>query len=168
MRWLAAAVAAEGLAWLLSSGVTESIYAGFRVNAHLGTGGWVTVVLASLAAAAVARGRPLPGLPALALAGLIAHLGYIGVPQAQPDTVNYFVYAQRVTAAPLDTLLHWPAIAWHIPQGRFHTPFPLVPLLYGLLHAVLGSMSRSTASTRSVMIETRCTPCSRRALQVMP
>ena len=55
---------------------------------------------------------------ALALAALCAHLPWLGVPQGQPDTVDYFVYAHALAADPLEALTRWPSEVWGGPQGR--------------------------------------------------
>ena len=140
----AAAVAAELAGWLLGSGNKDATFAWFRVAAHAGTAGFALAIAAGLAAALAAdrlraAGITLPRpLLVLGAAATALHLLFLDTPQGQPDTANYFVYAQHIAADPLHTLVQWKALVWDVDQGRFHTYLPLVPLLYGLAFAVLG------------------------------
>ncbi|MFH1463914.1 MAG: hypothetical protein ABIO70_05990 [Pseudomonadota bacterium] len=145
---LAAAVALEFGAWAAGGHVGTATFAWFRVQAQAGLGGFGQVVAAGAAAAGIAwwagrrwPGRWLPGAVGavvLSLAALLLHLALLDTPQAQPDTVTYFVAAQRFARAPVHTLLHWPALAWSGPEARFHLPFPAVPLLLGLAFRLFG------------------------------
>jgi hypothetical protein len=147
---LALAVLAELAAWFLGGGAGTATFAWYRISAHAGTGGLLACALAGLAAATLAwaalRSRPQlgtllqggSGLGLLAMASLLWRLAYLDLPQAQPDAVIYFVQAQRVALHPLETLLGWPAEVWSGPEAAFHRPFPLVPLIFGLVFRVFG------------------------------
>lgn len=147
---LLVAVGLELAGWALGGGTGTTTFAWYRVQAHAGLDGLVLTVLAGLAAAAATssllRWRPglgntlsgRWGLVSLGVAALALHLAFLDLPQAQPDTVTYFVYAQHFAREPLATLLDWGELAWSGPEARFHRPFPLVPLIYGLAFRVLG------------------------------
>ncbi len=140
------AVGLELASWIQGSSAGTATGAWFRLQAHAGSAGLLAAAGAGAAAAALAgflrdRGLDLTGRVGLALLGLAAallQLGFLDMPQAQPDTVNYFVYAQRFAREPLGTLLAWPELAWSGDEARFHLPFPLVPLVYGLAFRLLG------------------------------
>lgn len=148
-----AAVAAELLAWALAGGTGTTTFAWFRVAAHAGNGGLLAAALAGLLAGgtvALLRRRRAPppepladgpftvGLGLLVLAAVAVHLPWSGMAQAQPDSANYFVLAQAVARDPVGSLLHWKALAWDTAQGRFHHPFPLVPVTLGLAFRAMG------------------------------
>ena len=138
----AAAVAAELAGWLLGGDNRDATFAWFRVAAHAGGLGLGLAAGGGLLAALVTRWLPEGGRRAswmaLGLAALLLHTLFLDLPQGQPDAVNYFVYAQYFCDDPLGSLLGWKALAWDVPQGRFHTYLPLVPLLYGLAFRLFG------------------------------
>lgn len=142
--WLlaAAAVAAELAGWLLGGDNRDATFAWFRVAGQAGGLGLGVAAVGGGAAAAVALRLPEVGRRAtwlgLGVAALLLHTLFLDLPQGQPDAVNYFVYAQYFAAAPLDTLLSWKDLVWDVPQGRFHTYLPVVPLIYGLAFRLLG------------------------------
>ena len=132
-------------AWLLGEGTVTTDFAWFRVVAHAGRAGLAGAILAGVLGAVLAprlarvsTSRSWAPWLALALAALVAHLPWVGMPQGQPDTVDYFVYAQALAADPLGALARWPTEVWGGPQGRFHTHFPLAPLIYAGAFRLVG------------------------------
>jgi len=142
--WLlpAAAVTAELAGWLLGGDNRDATFAWFRVVNHAGGLGLGLAAGAGILAGVVTPAFPQGGRRAswiaLGLAALLLHTLFWDLPQGQPDAVNYFVYAQYFAADPLGTLLDWRALVWDVPQGRFHTYLPLVPLIYGVAFRLLG------------------------------
>ncbi len=147
---LLAAVFLEAISWAVGGGAGTTTFAWYRVQAHAGTTGLLLTFAAGLTAGGLAWGllRSWPGVGTwfegrrgvllLGLAALALHLAFLDLPQAQPDTVNYFVYAQHFARDPLGTLSAWPSMAWGGPEASFHHPFPLVPLIYGLAFRLAG------------------------------
>jgi len=145
-----AAVGLELAGWALGGGTGTTTFAWYRVRAHVGSSGLVLTVLTGLLAAGaawgLARHRPQAGrwfeggrgVVLLGLAALLLHLFLLDIPQAQPDTVTYFVYAQHFARDPIGTTAAWPTLAWSGPEASFHRPFPLVPMLYGSAFRHLG------------------------------
>ena len=137
--WLAAALAAELGIWFLASALPDAHFAGFRILGHLGVVG-----LAAAVAAAITAGLAAPRLPgrfapaAVVALALIVQALVWDLPQAQPDTLTYFVHAQAFAREPLETLIAWPTEVWGSDEGRFHKPFPLIPALYGAVFALFG------------------------------
>lgn len=139
---LALALAAELGLLALGHRDQETDLAWFRVAAQAGAGGALLVVLAAALGAGLGP-RLLGGAGArawllLALAALLARLPWVDLAQIQPDTVNYFVLAQDLRSAPLETLLAWPEAVWGAEQARFHRLMPGGPALYALGFATLG------------------------------
>jgi hypothetical protein len=135
------AVLAEVAGWAAGAANRTETFAWFRVQAYLGPGGAALALLAGIALAALRLRRlPPPWLGALTLHALLL----LDVPQGQPDTATWFTLAQHVARDPLGALADWPAVAWSGPEGRFHRPFPLVPLVYGLAFRVAGERPEVT------------------------
>ncbi len=129
------AVLVEVAGWAAGAANRTETFAWFRVQAYLGPGGAALALLAGIALAAVRLRRlPPPWLAALILHALLL----LDVPQGQPDTSTWFTLAQHVARDPLGTMADWSGVAWSGPEGRFHRPFPLVPLVYGLAFRVAG------------------------------
>ncbi|MCP4810109.1 MAG: hypothetical protein GY884_32630 [Proteobacteria bacterium] len=142
---VAAAIAAELGIWLLAKHLPDAHFPGFRL---LDAGPWLVVpAVLGLLAAGLATRVSWPrrvDLALLALAALGVQVATWGLPQAQPDTVTYFVLAKRIAAAPVELLGHWPSLVWGTEEARFHKPYPLVPAVYGAAFGALGE-------TRGVM-----------------
>lgn len=137
------ALTAEIAAWVLGAVNRTESFAFFRVQAHLGAGGFVLAAIAGLVAMALPRLRTRHPYVTLALAALVLHGVFLDLPQGQPDTVTWFTLAQGVAHDPA-VLLDWPATAWGTEEARFHKPLPLVPAVYGLAYALFGESPATT------------------------
>lgn len=143
---VAGAVVAEALVWELGRYTTTESFAWFRVAAHLGSAGALVAfvcggILAALAArfgadgdgqAPSSRSRWFGAVGLLAGAALV-HAPFVGVAQAQPDAVSWYVVAQRIAQSPWRLWAHWPREVWGSPEGAFHHHLPLVPSVLGMV-----------------------------------
>ena len=134
---LAALLAAEVGIWFIASELPDAHFAGFRLLAQLGLVGLGIALAAGVAAGFGARFVRLRGWHVAVVAIAVQALVF-GLPQAQPDTLTYFVQAQHFARAPLETLASWPAEVWSRDEARFHKPFPLIPAIYGAAFALFG------------------------------
>ncbi len=132
------ALLAELAGWVGGTPNRTESFAWFRVQAHLGPGGFALALLVGLAlAAARARWVPPPWIGAL-----LVHLLFLDVAQGQPDTSTWFTLSQHVARAPIDALLGWRELVWTGEEARFHKPFPFVPAVYGLAFRLFGESTR--------------------------
>ena len=135
--WIAVVLAAEVGIWFLATQLPDAHFAGFRLLAHLGWAGLALALVAALVFGVAERWFPPRAAVVLPVALLVQVLVW-DLPQAQPDTLTYFVHAQRFARAPVETLLSWPAEVWSGEEARFHKPFPLIPAIYGAAFALFG------------------------------
>jgi hypothetical protein len=130
-------------AWVGGAANRSESFAWFRVQGHLGVWG---LLLAAVVGVVWMR---LQRLPPAWIGALGLHLWlFRGVAQGQPDTVTYFTLAQQVARAPVQSAMHWPAVAWVGEEARFHHAFPGVPFVYGLAFRIFGE---STAVVDAVL-----------------
>jgi hypothetical protein len=127
------AVLAEAAAWLGAAANRTETFAWFRVQAHLGPGGFALALLVGLALAALRPRRIPPAWPGALVLGAL----FWDVAQAQPDAATWFTLAQQVAREP-GVLLRWSSTVWTTEEARFHQPFPLVPAVYGLAFRAFG------------------------------